>query len=249
MEGRFTEELCICRLNHYGSPGFWLVSQERGWRRPVVAGAGVIIDDDNIVSGSVTGDLVAIDVPYSPIIPTNGGPVWTDAADAGFLTVNNGIVENDGTSKWEPEGTPIGEAGAYRTAGSSSVPSVKWIFNKTASGIDIRDGMIIHAVYATWNTRGVDGCTYQYTEGTNSGSIVRQTGGAGPQSDLVIRWYDSGGTGRNGAFERLFVGPIVVEGDDGFEVWATDNVGNAAHIDAVVIDTTFPPRGTLIQLY
>jgi MYXO-CTERM domain-containing protein len=31
-----------------------------------------------------------------------------------------------------------------------------------------------------------------------------------------------------------------VEGGDGFTLWGTDNIQNAAHIDAVVLDVTLP---------
>ena len=35
------------------------------------------------------------------------------------------------------------------------------------------------------------GITYQYSEGANSGSVVKQTGGAAPASDLVLSWTDA----------------------------------------------------------
>jgi len=203
------------------------------------AGAAIIVTPDHIVSGSATGTLVAIDVPHVAT-PAYGGPDWPDDADDGFTTANDGIMEPMGTSRWEPDGTPIGEAGSYFTYGNGPVPGVKWTFNTAASGIDIPDDSIINAIYATWNTRNRDGITYQYTEGAASDSIVRQTGGAAPAADLVLSWVDSLATTRNGNFERIFSTPITVTGGDGFELWGTDNIGNAAHIDAVVLDVTLP---------
>lgn len=201
--------------------------------------AGIIVDNSKIVSGSAVGTLAAIDVPYSPVRPASGGPDWSETADDGFTTVNSPIRDLDGTSKWEPDGTPIGEAQAYMVY-NGGVPSVKWTFNQASAGIDLPDRTIIRGVYATWNTRGKDGITYQYTEGSQSGSTIRQAGGAGPAADLVLSWTDDVSTTRNGNFERIFASPIVVGGGDGFELWGTDNVGNASHIDAVVIDYQLP---------
>jgi hypothetical protein len=203
------------------------------------AQAGITVDNSKIVSGSAIGTLAAIDAPYAATLPASGGPDWTESADDGFTTVNSPLRDPDGTSKWEPDGTPIGQAAAYMVY-NGGVPSVKWTFNQASAGIDLPDGTVIWGVYATWNTRGKDGITYQYTEGTQSGSIIRQAGGAGPAADLVLSWTDDVGTTRNGNFERIFASPIVVGGGDGFELWGTDNVGNAAHIDAVVIDYQVP---------
>ncbi len=214
-----------------------------------------LLTADHVVSGSAIGTLVAIDVPYVGAGNVNGGPVWTaDAAwgatahvmDNGLATVNDAIVADDGTSKWEPDGTPIGEARAYRTSGNGPAPSVEYTFNLDSAWVDIPDGSVINAVYSTWNRRNVDGVTYQYAEGAASDSTVRQTGGADPIADLVLRWTDSDSATHDGNFERIFDGPIVVEGGDGFELWATDNVGNAAHIDAVVIDVSLPSSGLLL---
>lgn len=221
--------------------------------------ASRILSANHVVSGTVTGYLIPIDVPYAddaaPAV--SGGPIWTSdpawgatasPADNGFVTVNNPINELDGTSNWEPDGTPLSEAKAYRTSGSATTPSVKYVFNLTSSWINIPDGAVINAVYATWlNTRINDGCTYSYTEGSQSVSIVRQTGKAAPIANLVLRWTDSANTTHNGNFERIFSGPIVVEGGNGFEVWATDNAGNAAHLDAVVIDISFPIIGSVFR--
>ena len=208
--------------------------------------AGEIIDPDRVVSETVTDTLVVVDVPFVTSNPTFGGPIWTDAADSGFITISgedggadDGIRDAmNGTSPWEPDGTPVAEAKGYFTFGNGPAPSVTWNFNLADSGIDLPDGAVINAIYATWLTRNVDGITYEYTEGAASGSIVRQQSGAAPAEDLILKWIDSDSTERTGNFEKIFTGPITVEGGDGFTLWGTDNVANAAHIDAVVIDVS-----------
>ena len=209
------------------------------------ATAAVVVTPDHIVSGSATGTLVAIDVPFVTVNPTFGGPDWPEDADDGFtapVAANDGIREAmNGTSPWEPDGTLLSEARGFFTFGNGPAPSVTWNFDLAASGIDLPDGSVINAIYATWLTRNVDGITYQYTEGAASDSIVRQRSGAAPAADLQLKWTDSALTEHTGNFERIFTGPITVVGGDGFELWGTDNIGNAAHIDAVVIDVTTGP--------
>ena len=212
------------------------------------ANAGIVVTPDHIVSGSVTGTLVAIDVPFAPTYPLNGGPDWSghaeaDPADNGFTTRSYGIRERfGGRSPWEPDGTPYSEAydqGTYPTGN----PNVSYNFNLAASGVDIPDGSVVNSVYATWTQRGGgDGATYTYAEGANSDSLA-QTHTANPTGDLVLNWTDDAATTRNGNFQRLFAGPIPVAGGDGFELTATDNLGNAAHVDAVVLDVTLPAGG------
>lgn len=222
------------------------------------AEAGITVDNSKIVSGSATGTLAAIDVPYTTLNPTFGGPDWTTSPPAGVIphivdngftapvAANDGIRDQDGTSKWEPDGTPLGEAKAYFTYGNGPAPSVKWTFSAAASGIDLPEGSVIWGIYATWNTRNTDGITYHYSEGAQSGSIIRQTAGAAPTADLVLSWTDDLSTVRNANFERLFEEPIVVADGNGFELWGTDNIGNAAHIDAVVIDYQLPTSDPII---
>jgi hypothetical protein len=209
------------------------------------ANAQIKVTSDHIVSidgepnAPATGTLIAIDVPYVDVaaFPASGGPDWSEDADDGFVTFNSPLQEYDDTSRWEPDGTPIAEAMAFYTYHPSikncPTPGVKYVF-------DIPDGAIVNAIYATWNTRGTDGCTYQYSEGTASGSIPQlQEDDNPPAADMVLRWTDSDSATHDGEFQRMFTGPITVTGGDGFEVWATDNLGNAAHIDAVVLDVSF----------
>lgn len=213
-----------------------------------------ILPPSHIVSGVVTGRLVVIDVPYVGSGGVSGGPLWTanptwgstaSVMDNGFKTVNNPVQGPDGNSNWEPDGTPFAEAKGYFTFGNGPVPSVEYVFNKESALIDIPDGAVINAVYATWNTRSNDGITWQYTEEATSNSYVN-TQSSPPTADLVLSWTDADDVTRNGNFQRIFSGPILVEGDDGFTVRATDNRGNAAHLDAMVIDVTLPPTGTVL---
>ena len=167
-------------------------------------------------------------------------------ADNGFATANDDTGLADGSNNaWEPDGTPFSESKSYFTFGNGPVPSVTWTFNLAASGVDLPDGSVINGVYAIWSTRGSDGITWQYTEGTASDSTTN-TQGSSPIGDLVLSWTDDLSTVRNSNFQRIFTGPIVVEGGDGFELRGTDNQGNAAHIDAVVIDVTLPATGAPI---
>ena len=223
-----------------------------GWAAIVLAHgmssahAAEIIDPARVVTGDVTGALVVIDVPFVRFNPTFGGPAWTDAADSGFTTLSaedggadDGIREPmNGTSPWEPDGTPLAEAKCFFTFGNGPAPSVTWNFNLADSGIDLPDGAVINAIFATWLTRNVDGITYEFTEGAASGSTVRQRSGAAPEDDLVLRWIDADSAEHTGNFEKIFDGPITVTGGDGFTLWGTDNIANAAHIDAVVLDVT-----------
>ncbi len=212
------------------------------------AHAAIIVTPDHIVSGSATGTLVAIDVPFAPTYPLSGGPDWSghapaDPADNGFTTRSYAIRERfGGRSPWEPDGTPYSEAWDQGTFPTGS-PNVSYNFNLAASGIDVPDGATVNAVYATWTSRGGgDGATYQYTEGADSGTLP-QTHTVNPTGDLVLSWTDDASTTRNANFQRLFAGPITVAGGDGFELTAIDNLGNAAHVDAVVLDVTLPGGG------
>ena len=211
--------------------------------------AAEIVDPGKIVSGTASGTLVVIDVPFvtDGNYPQSGGPAWVTSAslvastaDNGFTTRSFGIRERfGGRSPWEPDGTPFSQAFDQGTFPTGS-PNVSYNFNSADSGIDIPDGAIINSVYATWTSRGGgDGATYAYTEGASSESLA-QTHTVNPTGDLVLSWLDDVNVSRNGNFQRLFAGPIEVADGDGFELTAIDNLGNAAHIDAVVIDVTLP---------
>lgn len=188
------------------------------------------VTPDHIASGVVSGTLLAIDVPYVPALPATGGPDWPGTADDGFTTVNSPLREvGNETSPWEPDGTPLREAKGYRVYGGDN-PSAKYVFG-------LPDGTVINAVYATWNTRTRDGCTYSYAEGPASdfAGIMQDVE---PADSLVLSWTDNVSVVREGNFQRLFIGPITVEGGDGFELWAWDNLGNAANVDAIALDVS-----------
>jgi len=208
------------------------------------ANAGIVVTPDHIVDGSVSGTLVVIDVPTVPP-QTEGGPIWTTggdiiatAADDGFTTNGVAPFEPYGASPWEPDGTPFGEAVTYGVYPTKN-PNVTYNFSFEACGIDIPDGSIINGVYATWNTRGKDGATYGYNE-EDANTTVRLHS-VQPTDDLVLSWTDDVDVTRNANFNLLFEGPITVTGGDGFVLTVIDNIGNTAHVDAVVIDVTLEP--------
>ena len=211
------------------------------------AQAGITVDPSKIVSGTAYGTLFAIDVPTTTVFPMTGGPDWTTSPPAGVtaVTADNGFVglsgygirEAYGNSPWEPDGTVFGTAKTYGTY-STGNPNVTYNFNLADAGVNLPDGAIIWGVYATWATRNNDGATYRYDEG----SVVTTTRShkTAPASDMVLSWEDSVAVVRNANFDRLFTGPIIVAGGDGFVLDVIDNQGNTAHIDTIVIDYSVP---------
>jgi hypothetical protein len=75
---------------------------------------GVKVTADHLVSDTVAGKLVAVDVPCQPTLPVAGpfGPDWPEAADSGWrMRVGSNLEESSrGQSPWEPDGTPLTEA-------------------------------------------------------------------------------------------------------------------------------------------
>ena len=215
------------------------------------AGAGIVVTPDHIVSGSAGGTLVAIDTPYCPTIPTNGplGPTWADPiapADNGWRILSGSQLEADhGAKPWAPDGAVAGQARIYRL---NSSPGSSYTFSQADAGINLPDGALINAVYATWATRNKDGTTWNYSEVTTGTTTVANN--VAPTADLVLKWTDDAAGVHNGNYQRLFTGPITVTGDDGFRLGATKASQNAGHIDAVVLDVTipaaFPTTGALI---
>jgi hypothetical protein len=192
---------------------------------------GIEVTADHIVGTptyGVLGSLRAVDVPYQGTafpVPGPLGPDWPENPDDGWRMLTGSNLEaNHGTSPWEPDGTPLAEAQTLRL---NSAPGSTYTFN-------LPDGTIINAIYATWLTRGTSGATWSYTEGAASGSLGRAMDSA-PAADLVLRWTDSASTTHDGNFERLFVGPISVEGGDGFTLKAV-RTGNTHQADAVILD-------------
>ena len=195
-----------------------------------LSGGGVVVTADHIngvpVYG-VTGTLYAIDPPYQPAIPVAGpvGPDWPDNGDDGWRMLSGSNLEADhGASPWEPDGTPVAQGRNYRL---NSTPGSTYTF-------DLPDGAVINAIYATWLSRGVSGAIWSYTEGAASDSnSVSMT--SVPAADLALDWTDAGATVRTGNFQRVLVGPITVEGGDGFTLKAV-RTGNTHQADAVVLD-------------
>ena len=211
-------------------------------------------DVDHVISGTVTGKLIAIDVPtlaLPQVFTTEfpGGPIWATgtptgtiahAADNGFYvqtTVGDDYTGNapHNRAPWEPDGTPLAEGGHYG-AYNGTDPEVSYLFNLADSGIDFPDGAVINAVYTTWNLRSKDNADFSYSEGAASGSVNVEFPTA-PMDDLVLRWYDDTVTGHDADFQRIITGPITVVGGDGFTI-EVRRQPNTAHIDAVIIDVS-----------
>jgi len=210
------------------------------------ANAAVVVTPGHIVSGSVTGTLIAIDTPYQSTIPVSGplGPSWPENADDGWWMNSGSNLEADhGQSPWEPDGTLLAQARTYRL---NSAPGSSYTFNLADSGIDLPDDSVINGVYATWLTRGVSGANWSYTEGAASDTNSRTMTSA-PNADLVLQWTDSVLGTHNGNFERLFTGPITVTGGDGFTLNAV-RTGNTHQADAVVLDVTIIPEPSTLAL-
>ncbi len=222
-----------------------------------IAQAGIIVTRGHIIGGSATGTLVAIDSPHisnaNGTTGTFGGPSWTTGgtitahqADQGFAAASSpsgdGIREFDiGGNSWEPNGTPFSQARGYFIYPDGPSPGTTWTFNLATSGIDLPDGTIIHGVYARFGGRNGDKARYEYTEGASSANLVVNQDSVASLGDLALRWFDAEGNQRNSNFQRVFASPITVTGGDGFQLRITDtNLGNAGHIDAIILDTSLP---------
>ncbi len=219
--------------------------------------AGIIVTRGHIVGGAATGTLVAIDSPFisnaNGTTGSFGGPAWTTTstifahqADQGFAAPSSpsgdGIREFDiAGTPWEPNGTPFSQARGYYIYPDGPSPGTTWNFNLAASGIDLPDGTIIHGVYARFGGRNNDRARYEYNEGAASANLVVDQFSSGSAGNLVLRWFDADGNPRDSNFQRIFSNPITVTGGDGFQLRVTDTtLGNAGHIDAIVLDTSLP---------
>jgi hypothetical protein len=216
------------------------------------ANAAIEITPDHVVSGTVTGKLIVIDVPTPTVFPylgDDGDSNWTDeaagvlatVADNGFQIIGGAGIQSEeyGDSNWEPDGTPFGQSKNW--AGWAGT-IVHFNFNLADSGIDLPDGSVINAIYTTWNTRK-DDYDYRYTEGAASETNFLDDGyKTAAASDLILRWTDSDSATHDGNFERIFTGPITVEGGDGFTLQQYRQA-NTAHLDAVILDVTIVDDG------
>ena len=210
------------------------------------ANAGTIISSGKVASGTITGDtIMVINSPGTSELPlsTSGplGPNWVDNSADGFrLTAGHGTDGGtQGTSPWEPDGASQQGQHRFHTNGVSTT----YTFNLADAGIDLPDGAVINAIYATWTTRGVSGATYSYTEGAQNGSFLR-THTSGPNADLQLNWTDSGSTVRTANFERIFNTAISVQDGNGFTLNVARS-GNTHQTDAIVLDVTVPEPATM----
>ncbi|MGB1130522.1 MAG: hypothetical protein ACPG4K_10760 [Haloferula sp.] len=196
--------------------------------------AGTVVNPSNVVSGDTpVGTLLAVDTPYqgaSPSfsIPGPLGPDWPEDTDDGWeMKAGSNLEADHAQSNWEPDGTPIAEARVYRL---NSAPGSSYTF-------DLPDGAVVFGVYATWATRGTSGSNWGYNEGSAVNNSLGQN--VAPSADMVLKWTDAVATERNGNFQKIFTGPIVVTGGDGFTVTSV-RTGNTHQSDAVVVDYLIP---------
>ena len=223
------------------------------------AHAGIIVTRGHIVGGAAPaiGTLVAIDSPFisnaSGTTGSFGGPAWTTGgtifahqADQGFAAPSSpsgdGLREFDANgTPWEPDGTPFSQGRGYYIYPDGPSPGTTWTFNLATSGVDLPDGTIIHGVYARFGGRNGDKARYEFTEGATSLNAVLDQNNVASAGDMVLRWFDADGNPRDSNFQRIFATPFTVTGGDGFQLRITDtNLGNAGHIDAIILDTSLP---------
>ena len=193
-----------------------------------------------IASGHIFGDRVfVVNTPGPKELPPTAlsalGPNWANDSADGFRLVAGGVgPETQGHSPWESDGSP--QRGQQRFAGAGITTS--WTFNPVDGHCHLPDGAVINAIYATWTTRGSSGAKYSYTEGSNS-AWVEKVHETDPHSDLQVKWTDSKHIVRTANFEKLFKGPIVVEGLDGFTLKGQKILGKNTHqTDTILLDIT-----------
>ena len=193
-----------------------------------------------IASGHIVGDrFFVVNTPGPRELPPTAlsalGPNWADDSADGFRLVAGGVgPETQGHSPWEPDGSP--QRGQQRFAGTGITTS--WTFNTVDGHCHLPDGAVINAIYATWTTRGKSGAKYSYTEGSKS-AWVEKVHETAPHSDLQVKWTDSKQIVRTANFEKLFKGPIVVEGQDGFTLKGEKILGKNTHqTDTILLDVT-----------
>ena len=129
------------------------------------ANAAIEVTPDHVVSGTVTGKLIVIDVPTPTVFPylgddgdsnwTNDANVIATVADNGFQIIAGAGIQSEeyGDSNWEPDGTPFGQS---KNWSGWSGTTVHFNFNLADSGIHLPDGAVINAIYTTWDTRKDD---------------------------------------------------------------------------------------------
>ena len=193
-----------------------------------------------VASGHIVGDRVfVVNTPGPKELPPTAlsalGPNWADDSADGFRLVAGGVgPETQGHSPWESDGSP--QRGQQRFAGTGITTS--WTFNSVDGHCHLPDGAVINAIYATWTTRGKSGAKYSYTEGSNS-AWVEKVHETDPHSDLQVKWTDSKHIVRTANFEKIFKGPILVKGRDGFTLKGEKILGKNTHqTDTILLDVT-----------
>ena len=193
-----------------------------------------------IASGHIVGESVfVVNTPGPKELPPTAlsalGPNWADDSADGFRLVAGGVgPETQGQSPWESDGSP--QRGQQRFAGTGITTT--WTFNSVDGHCHLPDGAVINAIYATWTTRGKSGAKYSFTEGSKS-AWVEKVHETAPHSDLQVKWTDSKHIVRTANFEKLFNGPIVVEGRDGFTLKGQKILGKNTHqTDTILLDVT-----------
>ena len=191
-----------------------------------------------IASGHIVGESVfVVNTPGPKELPPTAlsalGPNWADDSADGFRLVAGGVgPETQGHSPWESDGSP--QRGQQRFAGTGITTT--WTFNSVDGHCHLPDGAVINAIYATWTTRGKSGAKYSFTEGSKS-AWVEKVHETAPHSDLQVKWTDSKHIVRTANFEKLFNGPIVVEGRDGFTLKGQKILGKNTHqTDTILLD-------------
>ena len=193
-----------------------------------------------IARGHIIGDSVfVVNTPGPKELPPTAlsalGPNWADDSADGFRLVAGGVdPETQGHSPWESDGSL--QRGQQRFAGTGITTS--WTFTSVDGHCHLPDGAVINAIYATWTTRGKSGAKYSYTEGSNS-AWVEKVHETDPHSDLQVKWTDSKHIVRTANFEKVFKGPIVVEGRDGFTNKGEKILGKNTHqTDTILLDVS-----------
>jgi hypothetical protein len=210
--------------------------------------AAVTISSTKIVSGTITtgADMVIINTPRFTdlgVITTGpSGPNWTDDSSDGFRLLSAARTGStaQGTTRWEVDGRPSTESAVRFEAVAGSPPLVSFTFNLADSGINLPDGSVINAIYATWNTRGSSGALYTYTEGLATGTTTIGQISA-PVNNLRLNWTDSLSVVQTSTFQRIFNTPITVGGGNGFTL-NVGRTGNSTQIDAILLDVTLIPE-------
>ena len=196
-----------------------------------------------IVKGDMSGDTIfVVNTPPLKELPPNAvaplGPNWASDSADGFRLVAGAVGDKTyWPSPWEPDGSKHEGQQVF----SSNAIDTTWTFNAKDGNCQLPDGAVVNAVYATWATRGRSGASYSYREGDRSGSF-RANHSLMPNPNLEVSWTDAEDVVRTTRFQRIFKGPIVIKGQDGFTLSAQKMEGKNSHqTGAIMLDVTLYP--------